>query len=144
MVERTREWSTDSTATFPAHPFRFRPHSNPLQEQLAMLALRPLRQKALTFVLETADPLPQKVNRRSAPVMPSDNPYLLSPSLSVRPLNKHQEVNCGKVASLSKFVLSPRVRRCFSVRDLDEVGSSTILPLRQYGTSASFGAPPLT
>ena len=27
MVERTREWSTASTATFPAHPFRFRPHT---------------------------------------------------------------------------------------------------------------------
>ena len=63
---------------------------------------------------------------------------------SVRPLNKHQEVNCGKVASLSKFVLSPRVRRCFSARDLDEVGSFTILPLRQDSTTASFGAPPLS
>ena len=69
---------------------------------------------------------------------------ICSPPLSVRPLNKHQEVNCGKVASLSKFVLSPRVRRCFSVRDLYEVGSFKILPLRRCSTSASFGAPPLS
>ena len=132
MVERTREWSTAFTATFPAHPFRFRPQ----QEQLA---LRPLRQKALTFVLETVDPPSLK---KLTGVLLQLCQASRQSSRTVRPANKHQEVNCGK--SLQICVGWTRAPLFYRVRDLDEVGSSTILPLRLRITSASFGAPPLS